>query len=233
MKNAISFIATLACIASVAVAKDQTGKGVKSRIQSIVQKQSTNCDTNTQPKLAPWLLISHSASWKWTTTVASPTIVIPCRDFSYQTFLVNTTLGPMTGKTLSATVTMEDITGIYYPGLESWNSGGLPANIRFYISTSTTYSLSDAAQDSYWWSSEFDVADFNMTLSTSTVTSRWSNGMGKGSNDPAHVLGFQNALKNAKVVGIALCGGSFFDMGWIYYQSDGPANLSILSLTSQ
>lgn len=230
MKIVLSILLLVACVAS---AKDPTGKGGKSRSTSPVQKPPTNSDTNTQPKLAPWLLISHNASWKWTTTVASQTIVIPCRDVSYPTFLVNTTLGPMTGKTLSATVTMEDITGIYYPGLGAWNNGGLPASIRFYLSTSTSYSMSDAAQDNFWWSSEFDVADFNMTLSSSTVTSRWSNGMGKGSDDPAHSLGFQNALKNAKVVGIALCGGSFFDMGWIYYTADGPENLSITSLTVQ
>lgn len=188
----------------------------------------------TPPATGPWLLIKHTDSWKWSTVQGASTITIPAGSAGgYPTFLVNTTFGPLVGKTLSATVTLEDITGIWYPGLGSWNDGGLPASIRFYLSTSTTYTLSEANQDKYWWSSEFDVADFNMTISSSTATSQWSNGMGKKSDDPAHAAAFASALANAKVVGIALCGGSFFDMGWIYYTSDGPANLSIISMTAQ
>lgn len=210
MKHLLS-IAILACLTAFA--------GGKSR---------------TPPATGPWLLIKHTDSWKWSTVQGSSTVTIPAGSASgYPTFIVNTTLGPLTGKTLSATVTLEDPTGIWYPGLGSWNSGGLPANVRLYFSTSTSYSLSESSQNNYWWSSEFDVADFNMTLSSSTVTSQWSNGMGKKSDDPAYSTAFRNALANAKVVGIALCGGSFFDMGWIYYTSDGPANLSIISLTAQ
>lgn len=187
----------------------------------------------TPPTLSPWLLYSHNSSWSYKATVASSTITIPGGSTSWPTFLVNTTMGSVAGKTLTATVTLEDITGIQYPGIGSWNSGGLPANIRFFVSSSTTYDLSEANQDKFWWSPEFDVADYTMTLTSSTSTSQWSNGMGKKSDDPAHAAAFQAAMQNAKLVGIALCGGSFFDMGWLYYTADGPANLSITSLTAQ
>ena len=182
---------------------------------------------------SPWLLYSHNGSWAYKAVSASPSITIPGGGTSYPTFLVSTTMGSVAGKTLNATVTLEDITGIYYPGITSWNSGGLPANIRFFVSSSTSYDLSDANQDKFWWSPEFYVADYTMTLSSSTVTSQWSNGMGKKSDDPDHAAAFQAAMANAKLVGIALCGGSFFDMGWMYYSSDGPGNLTITSLTAQ
>lgn len=190
--------------------------------------------SKTPPATGPWLLIKHTDSWKWSTVSASSTITIPGGSAGgYPTFLVNTTLGPLTGKTLSATVILEDITGIFYPGMTTWNTGGLPASIRFYVSTQTSYNLSDASQDQFWFSPEFSVADFTMTLSSSTVTSQWSNGMGKKSDDPAHAAAFAAAMANAKVVGIALCGGSFFDMGWIYSTADGPAPLTITALTAQ
>lgn len=144
---------------------------------------------------------------------------------SNMTALLTTTSAPglvgnLTGKTLTATVSLAFTGSIIY-GLEDPNScSGSPANMRFFVSTDrNTYSPTKAGRNEtgYWWSNPINVP-MNTAVSGAVITvpltpGDWSDANGHYSSDPAYTAGFNSAVSNVQQVGVSFGGGCFFDTG--------------------
>jgi hypothetical protein len=129
-------------------------------------------------------------------------------------------LGNLTGKTLTASVSLSFTGSITY-GLEDPNScGDVPANVQFFISTDPrTYSPDRASgnETGYWWSNPanvpMDVAVSGAGLRVPLTPGNWSDANGHLSSDPAYTAGFKAAVANVQQIGLSFGGGCFFDTG--------------------
>lgn len=164
---------------------------------------------------------------------------------AYPAFLTTTTdaslLGDLTGKTLSATLTVEATPGTMFrfggQGT-SWNQGSAPANARLYFSTNpSAYNLVDAQfhQDDYWWSNSAWVV-VNDQTGTVTLTdtfdpAHFSNAQGGQATN--RLAAFQAAVANVQQIGVSYGGGSFYDVGLAVFSGTGTASFHLLSYTAQ
>lgn len=156
------------------------------------------------------------------------------------TTTVTNVLGDLTGKTVSATYTIAETGSPDYVWgglLSGWNTGGLPANARLFISTSSAgYSNSGytACPNCYWWSHTWSELGPGQTVITDTFDpSNWSNANGHTANEPDYLAAFQSAIANVHQIGLALSGGSFFDVGVAIRNGTGNATFTLNSFTAQ
>lgn len=163
---------------------------------------------------------------------------------AYPAFLTTTTdselLGDLTGKTLSATFTMEATPGttFRFGGQGTWNNGPAPANTRLYFSTNpAAYNLNDAQfhEDDYWWSQTawVEIADDTgtVTLTATFDPATFSNAQGHQASD--RLAAFNAAVASVAQIGVAYGGGFFFDVGCAVFSGTGTASFHLLSYTAQ
>lgn len=182
---------------------------------------------------SPWVLYKWGNSGQYRAYDAAgvgsdlATFVVPKtgNNAAYSAFLTTTTindhLGNLTGNTISATINLSVINtpDFVWGGLLSgWNTTGLPAHARLFISSSASaYSnpAYTACPSCYWWSGP-GWAELSMSTGTATISdildpARWSNANGvSGSTVPSE---FAAAASDVRQIGLAFGGGSFYDVG--------------------
>ncbi len=203
-----------------------------------------------KPSSSPWSMFLFENSSKYV-GVSAPGTGSDLATFSFPfasvnhpslpafltTTSVSSLLGNLTGKTVSATisVTVAGAPVFTYGGQGTWNTGSLPANSRFFFSTSAnTYTLSQSNNNptNYWWSNPVSVVLDDQTgtalLTVSLDPGNWSDGSGQFGSDPLAMPGFVSAVQNVGQIGLAFGGGSFFDVGVALVPSTGTADFHLL-----
>ncbi len=201
-----------------------------------------------QPPLTPWVLYKWGNSGQYKPYAApDATFSFPQtgRNVAYPVFLVTTTatnlIGNLSGKTLEATLTISVTAspGFVWGGLLSgWNTGGLPANVRMFISSEIGYGNSQYTShpEHFWWShtwAEISEMTGTVTLSDALDPNNWSDANGRFANDPAVAGAFQAVISNAVTVGLACSGGNFFDCGVAILNGTGTATFHLISYEAQ
>jgi hypothetical protein len=209
---------------------------------------------------SPWLLYSWANNGNYNPSSAFgsggdlSTFSFPAakRNVAFPAFLTTTVdsavLGDLTGKTISATVSLTTTgTPVFiYGGNTPWSSWNttcpVPANTRLYISTNpAAYDLQDASQNEndYWWSSGPNAAA-TINASTGTVVltdtfdpTHWSNAQGHSAADPVYTAAFQAAVANVRQIGVSFGGGCFFDVGVAVKPNTGTAAFHLISYNVQ
>jgi hypothetical protein len=129
-------------------------------------------------------------------------------------------VGDLTGKTLTASVSLA-FTGAIVYGLEHSSAcPSVPASMHIFISTDPrTYSPGRASRNEtgYWWSNPLNVpmstAVSDAVISVPLTPGNWSDANGHFASDPAYTAGFEAAVSNVQQVGVSFGGGCFFDTG--------------------
>lgn len=152
-------------------------------------------------------------------------------------------LGNLTGKTLSATLSLS-VSGapVFLYNYANQCSGNNFAFVRLYFTTTTgPYNLNHANshETKYWWA-DFAYADLvnfengSVTLSASLADpSQWGDALGHNGGDPAYTAAFQAAVSQVAQIGVAFGGGCFFDVGDYVKKGPGTAALHLLDYTAQ
>lgn len=130
---------------------------------------------------------------------------------------------------LTCTFSVQGDEAYAYRGQHVWNTAPVPANVRFFFTSSTNvYNVPYAGthQHEFWWS--FDAAAYisngTQTIWTSIAPEHFSSALGcKATNC---VEAFIGCVQNAKRVGLSLSGGNFYDMGIAL--TNGTATIQIL-----
>lgn len=135
-------------------------------------------------------------------------------------------LGDLTGKTVSATYTINGATGafIYYG-----SSTGLPANVRLYFETNNN----ELGESQYWWSNPVfqPLANGGYTLTAPLNPAAWSDRDGHlGTYNPAHTAAFNAAVSDVQQIGVSFGGGSFFANG--VGTTDGSGTFTLTDFTA-
>lgn len=180
---------------------------------------------------SPWVLYKWGNSGQYRAYDAAgvgsdlATFVVPKtgNNAAYSAFLTTATehTGDLTGKTISATINLTVIStpDFVWGGLLSgWNTTGLPAHARLFISSNPEPYSNARYHDCpscYWWSSpgwvELSVSTGTATISDILDPAHWSNANGVlGSTVPTE---FAAAAANVQQIGLAFGGGSFYDVG--------------------
>lgn len=148
-------------------------------------------------------------------------------------FLTTTNIsGDFTGKSLTANLSILSTLGarFAYGGMldangqqPGWNTGTLPANVRFFISSyRDTYNnlYADYHPDLFWWSKggTVSVNQGIYTLTASLDPSAWTNAAGQ-----TNAVGFANAVKGTAQIGLSFGGGNFYDVGVGVLENTGQA----------
>ncbi len=180
-----------------------------------------------KPPTGGWKVFSTNLS-RWTASAAPvqppdlATIQLSTNYANYTAFLVTNTTGGIAGKTITATFTVQVLSGD--PGYV-WGGYNLVWGSRseagLYFSTHTDFPRNGAPPDSEaddYWYTPFDrvvVDDLlgTVTLSVSVQPGNWSQAYGALGSDPSHVAGFMSAAQNPAVAGIALASDNFYDVG--------------------
>ncbi len=203
-----------------------------------------------KPSSSPWSMFLFENSSKYVGSSA-PGVGADLATFSFPvvnpshpslpafltTTSVPTLLGNLTGKTVSATisVTVTAAPEFTYGGQGTWNPGTMPANARLFFSTSAnTYTLSQANNNptNYWWSNPVSVVIDDQTgtalLTVSLDPGNWSDGAGQFGSDPNAMAGFMAASQSVGQIGLAFGGGSFFDVGVALVPNTGTSDFHLV-----
>jgi len=126
-----------------------------------------------------------------------------------------TLLGDLTGKSVSASITVSGLT----PG-SSFIYGGEPScgvttsYVRFYFETSNAGGFDETH---FWWSNPVHVnLNSNGTVSLGPVPiagGNWSDFFGHFGDNPTYAAGFNAAVSNVTKIGLSFGGGCFFENG--------------------
>ena len=140
-----------------------------------------------------------------------------------------TSLGDLTGKTITATFTISGASAFTYWGEgTSDNPCVNPANTRLYF---TTDNGGGFAFTHYWWSNPSSAYLANGTFSvTATVEpAEWSDWNGQ----PGIVVpeGFADAASNVTMIGLSFGGGCFFENGVGTVDGSGTFTLNSFSVS--
>ena len=145
---------------------------------------------------------------------------------NYTAFVVTNKTGNISGKTITATFTVQVTSGD--PGyvwggynVPMYGNFGTRAEAGLYFSTDTGFPRNgappDNEADNYWYTpfNRILVDDLlgTVTLSVSVQPGNWSNAYGALGSDASHVAGFLNACQGGGVIGLALASDHFFDIG--------------------
>ena len=136
------------------------------------------------------------------------------------------TLGDLTGRTITATFHVSDVTGAFtYFGEPS--CGGTTANARLYFQTDNGGGFQFTH---FWWSDVAWTALSNGAFSlTATIQpAGWSDWDGKAGVD--QVAGFNDAASNVTSIGLSFGGGCFFENG--VGTTDGSGTLTLNTFAS-
>jgi len=159
---------------------------------------------------------------------------------AFLTTIVDTNLlGDLTGKQLTATVSVSGSATFVYGGQFSWNSNStVPANTRLYFSTSAaTYDIDIANTNStaFWWSHYGVCVITNGAggiIADTFTPSHWSDANGHPGDDPGYIDAFNAAVANVQQIGVSFGGGSFFDCGVALWPHTGSASFHLVSFTA-
>jgi hypothetical protein len=159
--------------------------------------------------------------------MATMAVPVPNNSVECVSFLTTTTdpslLGDLTGKTISATISITSVgTPMFVYNFEgySWNTCPAPASVRIYFTTTTgMYDLDDANanETQYWWA-DIACAKLSGRLNTTLTAelsdpTQWSDSQGNSAADPQYTEAFLEAVKNVGQIGLAFGGGCFYDTG--------------------
>lgn len=141
-------------------------------------------------------------------------------------------LGDLTGKTITANLTISGATGAftyYGEGTPSNPCVLTPANARLYFETSNAGGF---AYTHYWWSNPASVtlANGNFTITAKVEPDEWSDWNGQFGNTVSD--GFAAAASNVTEVGLSFGGGCFFENGVGTTDGSGTLTLNSFSATS-
>jgi hypothetical protein len=121
------------------------------------------------------------------------------------------TLGDLTGKTITATFHIAGATAFTYFGEGTPdNPCASPASVRFFFETDNGGGF---AYTHFWWSNPTSapLANGTFTLTATVVPAGWSDWNGQmGSTQAA---GFADAASNVTLIGLSFGGGCFFENG--------------------
>ncbi|MEP6920976.1 MAG: hypothetical protein ABI967_07615 [bacterium] len=137
-----------------------------------------------------------------------------------------TLLGDLTGKTVSASITVSGVTGpfIYYGQGTASNPCGTPANVRLYFETNSN----ELGESQYWWSNpvSYPLANGPATLTSTLNPANWSDRDGHfGTFDAAHTAAFAASVADVQQIGLSFGGGCFFANG--VGTSDGSGTFTL------
>lgn len=141
-------------------------------------------------------------------------------------------LGDLTGKTISASFTVNGLTGKFMYYGEPDACGGTTAYVRYYFETSNAGGFDETH---YWWSNPVSAALItNGTLPLGPVPltgSNWSDFYGHFGNDPNYSAGFNAAVSNVTEIGLSFGGGCFFENGVGTSNGSGTFTLNAYSVS--
>lgn len=192
-----------------------------------------------------WRVFTTNLS-RWTISTAPSTapdlatVQLSTTYANYTAFLVTNTTGNIAGKTITATFTVQIVSGD--PGyiLGGYNLGwGTRPEAGLYFSTHTDFprngSPPDSDADDYWYTpfNRVLVDDLlgTVTLSVSVQPGNWSQAYGALGSEPSHVDGFMAAAQSPAVAGIALGSNNFYDVG--VGTTNGASVIHLQSFTIQ
>ena len=150
--------------------------------------------------------------------------------------------GDYTGRRLTAVLNVSVSSGspqFVWGGYNTWNSNGLPANTRLYLSTSAAnydLNLASANPGNYWWSSTgwtVIIATTSATISDTFDPTHWTDAQGHSAADPTYTDSFNYAVSHVAQIGLSLAGGSFYDVGVAVLPNTGTASFHLLNYTAQ
>ncbi len=140
------------------------------------------------------------------------------------------TLGDLTGKTITATFHITGATGafMYFGEGTPDNPCGTPANTRFFFQTDNGGGFQFTH---YWWSNPESavLANGTFTLTATVEPAEWSDWNGQnGATQPA---GFADAASNVTTIGFSFGGGCFFENGVGTTDGSGTFTLDSFSVS--
>jgi len=177
-----------------------------------------------------WMLTTFGRGGTYSRSSSDGSFVFPQwkrNQVAFPAFLSTTTdssvLGNLSGKTISATVTITatpNAVFVFGGELPRWNTGPFPASGRLWFSTTAqTYDVQDGIDNEhkYWWSRHSQFICTNnlgtVTISDSFDPSHWTSANGRPGNDPLFIDKFNAAVSNVRQIGVSFGGGCCFDIG--------------------
>jgi hypothetical protein len=136
------------------------------------------------------------------------------------------TLGDLTGRTITATFDISGLTGAFTYFGEPDGSGA-PSTTRFYFQTDNAGGF---AYTNFWWSnpeSQALVANGQFTLTATVEPAEWSDW--NGQNGASQPTGFADAASSVTMIGLSFGGGYFFENG--LGTTDGSGTFTLDSFT--
>lgn len=169
------------------------------------------------PTLSGWQVVTHNSfnySYKAATNDYGNLVTQFTSGGPYNVFFIKPCTN-LTGKTLMASMAVDGALSYWGAGTSSNPCYGTPPSFRLVFWSNTKFSLSDSSQAQYWYSNPINGALTNTveTLIESIDSLNWSDGLGRKASDPAYTASFLLAARNAKMYGVCLYGGCFFDVG--------------------
>lgn len=154
----------------------------------------------------------------------------------YQAFLVETNLAPISLQncTVTATFSLECSPGavLRFGGMYLWNPGPpLPPNVRLYLATVTGYDNEGLASN-YWFNSAW--VELSTNTGTATLTASLADSTGWTDSGAQNGRGgdFVSATGSVREIGLAIGGGSFYDIGCAMQTGNaGTVTFHLLSFT--
>jgi hypothetical protein len=136
------------------------------------------------------------------------------------------TLGDLTGKTITATFDITGVTGAFTYFGEPSCPGGPPANTRLFFQTDNSGGF--AATHYWWFDPQFQVlASGSWALTAVVEPAGWSDF--NGELGPAFAAQFLDAASNVTTIGLSFGGGCFFENG--VGTTDGSGTLTLDTFT--
>lgn len=139
-----------------------------------------------------------------------------------------TLLGDLTGKSVSASVTVSGLSTSASFGYYGGFCGSSTSYVRIYFKTSNAGGFQETQ---YWWS---HAAHLDLTGNeTATLTTSfgdapdWSDVYGHYASDPGYAAGFQAAVSHVTEIGLSFGGGCFYENG--VGTSDGSGTFTLNS----
>jgi hypothetical protein len=141
------------------------------------------------------------------------------------------TLGDLTGKTVTATSHISGLTGSVIYFNEPDACGGTTAFVRYFFQTSNAGGFDETH---YWWSNPVSAPlTSNGRTDLAPVAfegANWSDFFGHFGSDPAYAAGFAAAVSNVTTIGLSFGGGCFFENGVGTTDGSGTFTLDTFSV---